>query len=356
MSAPAAASRTWVVIVVAAVFLAVGALAGYELRAPTTSSPQAASPETLSVTAAGTLGTVFPQIADALGNNSPGVQVPSASQQYEGSILALNAIAQLHQSYDVAAAADYHLIPSILEPSLAGWEVGFATTPEALAYDASASALAGINTTNWAQKIEQPGVVMGVANASTDPNGYNEIFTLQLEGMAVNGSLSSVYGHFFTTPVGSYAVPNPTTAKLEPETQASLLLSTHVVQAFIIYQSYAVSHHLAYVPLSPSVSLGATDATSITAYAQASTSILTASGSLQKVTGAPVIFSVTVPTGAPNPELGNQFVDLLLAPEGGRLLVAAGFTPLTPGWLQSTGPVPSQVIADTQPFPAGLLS
>ncbi|MCI4331572.1 MAG: extracellular solute-binding protein [Thermoplasmata archaeon] len=342
------------VIIVAAAFLLVGVAVGYELRGPAPSSPQAQASQTLSVTAAGTLGTVFPQVADALANNSPGVQVPSASQQYEGSILALNAIAQLHQSYDVAAAADYHLIPSLLESSNAGWEVGFASTPEALAYDPTASALSGINATNWPQKIGQPGVRMGVANASTDPNGYNEIFSLQLEGLEQNGSLASVYGHFFTTPVGSYAVTNPATAKIEPETQAALLLSTHVVQVFIIYQSYAVSHHLSYVPLDHSVSLGSTAPADVTNYAKASTEILTASGATQLVRGAPVIFSATVPTNAPNPQLGTEFVDLLISAEGGQLLQAAGFTPLVPAWLQSIGTVPPEIIGATQPFPASL--
>lgn len=343
-----------VVFVVAVIALLAGLAAGYELRGASPAPAISTASTTLSITAAGTLGTVFPQVADALANDTPGVSVPSASQQYEGSILALNAIAQLHQSYDVAAAADYHLIPSLLESSHAAWEVGFATTPEALAYDPTVSALAGINTTNWAAKIEQSGIVMGVANASTDPNGYNEIFTLQLEGLATGGSLDSVYGHFFSTPVGSYAVPVAATAKLESETMAATLLSTHVVQVFIIYQSYAVEHHLSYVPLDPAVSLGSTSGASITAYAKASTAILTASGGQEVVSGAPVIFAATVPIGAPNATLGTQFVDFLLSPAGGAILAAGGFTPLAPAWLQSTGTVPAWLLPDTQPFPSTL--
>src|SRR4029077_19119746 len=121
------------------------------------------------------------QVANLLSNETPGISVPIASQQYQGSLLALGAISDLHHTYDVAASADQRLISRMLEPTYASWMVAFATSPEVLAYDPTNSAFSGINTSNWATKIVEPGLHMGIANASTDPNGYNEIFVLQLE-------------------------------------------------------------------------------------------------------------------------------------------------------------------------------
>lgn len=344
-----------VVGVIAVACLVVGGAIGYVLHAQSANPKPSATSTTLSITAAGTLGTLFPTVANALVNETPGSSAPLAAQQYQGSLNALAAISSLRQTFDIAAAADFRLVPHLLEPSWASWEVVFASTPEALAYDPSAPALAGINSTNWAAKVSTPGVVMGVANASTDPNGYNEIFVLELEGLLLNGSLNSVYGHFFSTPPGSFAIPNPATAHVEPETQAATLLGAHQVQAFIIYQSYAVSHHLAYVALDPRVSLGSLNVSLLPGYAKASTTIQGANGSTI-VQGAPVAFAASVPKNAPNATLGELFLHLLLSPQGEALISAAGFLPILPGWTDRPSALPGLIAPDCVPLPASLLA
>jgi molybdate/tungstate transport system substrate-binding protein len=342
-------------VLVGLVALAGGFAGGYYWVHPGGGHGGGAPPgsSTVSITAAGTLGTLFPRIADAVVNETPSVQAPIAAQQYQGSLAALAQVAQLHQTYDIAAAADFRLIPRLLEPTYAGFECVFATTPEALAYDPSVAAFAGINTTNWPQKLLSSGKPLAIANASTDPNGYNEIFVLQLEGLLQNGSLSALYGHFFSTPVGALAVPNPATTLVEPETQAAALLTTHAVSSFIIYKSYAVAHHLSYVSFDPMVGLGSLDNASITNYAKASTAILVPNGTLT-ISGAPVAFSATVPLNAPNATLGIQFLNLLLSPQGSALIQAAGFSPVFPAWTDRLAAVPLGLQPDVLPLPSVL--
>ena len=318
----------WVGIIALTCVLA-GAVVGYELRdGPTPSANPPGSP-ILSITAAGTLGSVFPAVATLLANESPGVQAPLAAQQYQGSLAALAAITKLHGAYDVAAAADLRLIPSLLEPAWATWEVVFASSPVVLVYDPAVAALAGLNGTNWADRIQAPGILLGVANASVDPNGYNAIFALELQGLVFNGSLNAVYGHFFTTPPGSLAVPNPATTRVVAETQVAALLVTHQIQASLTYESYAVSENLTFVRLDPRVDLGSFDAALVTGYEQASTTIRSGNGTVRK-TGFPVAYAVTVPTNAPNATLGQLFVHLVLSSLGAALLEAHGFVPLLP--------------------------
>lgn len=306
-----------------------GALAGYELRGgPLPSASPGGSP-VLSITAAGTLGTLFPRVASLLANESPGVQAPLAAQQYQGSLAALATITKLHGTFDVAAAADLRLIPSLLEPTWASWEVVFASSPVVLAYDPSVAGFAGLNGTNWADRIQTPGILLGVANASVDPNGYNAIFALELQGLTFNGSPDAVYGHFFTTPPGSLASANPATTRVVPETQVATLLGTHQIQASLTYEAYAVSHSLSYVSLDPRVNLGSLDAASVAGYAKATTTILRGNGTVLQP-GFPVTFAATVPSNAPNATLGQLFVHLLISPEGTSLLKANGFEPLLP--------------------------
>ncbi|MCI4320061.1 MAG: extracellular solute-binding protein [Thermoplasmata archaeon] len=348
-------SLALVAVIVAVLAAAAGFTAGYLLRPTTASSPGAPSAPTgtLSITAAGTLGTLFPAVANQLANESPGITVTLASQQYQGSLAALAAITQLHNTFDVAAAADYRLIPSQLEPNYAAREYVFATTPEVLAYDPTSTALTGVNTTNWPEKITASGFRLAIANASTDPNGYNEIFVLELQGGLSMGSLGALYGHFFTTPVGQLAEPNPTTTVVEPETQAATLLTTHQVAAFIIYRSYALSHHLSFVDFDPHVGLGNLSLGTSGSYGAASTSILTANGT-KLIHGAPVAFAVTVPSNAPNAAIGTLFVHLLLSAEGGRFVTQAGFVAISPAWVDNAAGQSSWIAPEVVTLPSAL--
>ncbi|MGI0151612.1 MAG: substrate-binding domain-containing protein, partial [Thermoplasmata archaeon] len=335
---------------------------GYEARGSSSANLGPPAPDSgsgvLSIVGAGTLGDAFPALASLLVNQTAGVSIPSTAQEYEGSLAALGLVASSPTGYDVAASADYRLIPQLLEPKYSSWEVLFASDPEVLTYDPSVSALAGINTSNWAEKIQSPGVLLGVANATTDPTGYNEIFTLELEGLLENGSEGAVYGHFFEGAPGTLASVNPSHAKVESETEVASLLSLHEISAFITYRSYAISHDLAYVPLDPRVNLGSFSPTDEAGYANATTMILSSSGGTVLVTGAPVAFSATVPSNAPNATLGVLFVHLALSSEGEALLQAMGFTPLVPGYAVGPGSLPTilqpEVVGIPSVLPGGL--
>jgi molybdate/tungstate transport system substrate-binding protein len=348
-----------VVIVVAAAVGGLGFYAGYEYRGSPAASPSAVENSTLAVLGAGTLDTVFPELASALVNETPGVSAPFATQTYEGSIDVTTAISSLGAKADVAAVADYRLIPAQLEPKYAGYEIVFATTPEALVYNASLAAFDGINASNWGTKLISDVTTSGNApfavwNASTDPNGYNEIFSMELEGLLFGGgNLSAVYGHFYSGTPGAFAVPNPSVTRVAKESQAATLIHTGVVSALITYQAYAVLNDLHYVSFDPIVGLLASNATALADYAKLSTTILDASGGTMSVVGAPVLFGVTVPSNAPSPALGAAFVHLLLSPEGGAILSAKGaFTPIFPGWVDRPSVVPSVLAPDVTPLPS----
>ncbi|MCI4372170.1 MAG: substrate-binding domain-containing protein [Thermoplasmata archaeon] len=347
-----------VVLVVALAALAGGFGAGYEYRGSPASNTQATVNSTLSILGAGTLDTLFPQLASALANETPGILTPSASQTYEGSIDITTAITGTGAMADVAAVADYRLVPQLLEPKFAGYEVVFGSTPEVLAYNASLPAFQGINSTNWGQKLitdvtTSGNKPMGVWNASTDPNGYNEIFSMELQGMLYNGSSSAIYSHFYSGTSAQVAVPNPATAILEHESQAATLVKTGVISAVITYRSYAVVNHLSFVSFDPIVGLVANNSSALADYAQLTTQILTSTGGTQSVAAAPVLFAVTVPLNAPNPALGAAFLHLLLSPQGAAILSEGGaFTPIFPGWSDRPGAVPSVLAPDVTGLPA----
>jgi molybdate/tungstate transport system substrate-binding protein len=347
-----------VVIVIAVAAGALGFVGGYEYRGSPASSPSSTVNSTLSILGAGTLDTLFPQLAGELVNESAGtVSAPTVAQTYEGSIDITTAITQTHALTDVAAVADYRLIPSWLEPTYASYEIVFGTTPEVLAYNASLPAFNGINSTNWAQKLiadvsTSGNKPMGIWNASTDPNGYNEIFAMELQGMLYNGSTSAIYSHFYTTGANGVAAGNSNTI-IEHESQAATLVKTGVISAVITYRSYAIVNGMSYVSFNPIVGLVANNSTALADYAKLSTDILSSTGGTQSVAPAPVLFSITVPLNAPNPALGAAFVHLLLSPQGSAVLSEGGaFTPIFPGWSNDPGAVPAVLAPDVTGLPA----
>jgi molybdate/tungstate transport system substrate-binding protein len=344
-----------VVIVVAAGLGGVGFYAGYEYRGSPTASTSAVESSTLSILGAGTLDTIFPEIANQLVNETPGISAPAAAQNYEGSLDITSAITSLGALADVAAVADFRLIPGMLEPKYASWEVVFATTPEVLAWEPGNSAFDGATAANWPSLLMNASakVPMGIWNASTDPNGYNEIFSMMLEGMLYDGgNISAVYGHFYSGAPGTVASGLSNTL-IEHESQAAALLATGTVSAVITYRSYAVVNHLAYVSFNPIVGLLANNSTALADYAKLSTQITPSLGVLETVYPAPVLFAATVPLNAPNPTLGAGFLHLLLSPQGAAYLSAGGaFTAIFPGWSDNPSAVPPVLAPDVTALPS----
>ena len=346
-----------VVILIAAAAAGVGFVGGYEYRASPAAMSAAVENSTLSLLGAGTLGTLFPMLASALVNETPGISAPAAAQTYEGSLDVANAITSLGAAVDVAALADFRLAPQLLEPAHAGYEVVFGATPEVLVYDPSVAAFAGVNQSNWGTKLVTDVDTAGNApfavwNASTDPNGYNEIFSLELQGLLYAANATSYYSIFYTG--GSSAPAAPVTGKaiVEKESQAATLIHTGVVSALITYRAYAVANDLSYVSLNPIVGLAANDSSALADYAKLATMIVASSGGFTSITPAPVLFAATVPLNAPNPALGAAFLHLLLSPEGAAILDAGGaFTPIFPGWSDNPSALPPVLAPDVTSLP-----
>jgi molybdate/tungstate transport system substrate-binding protein len=347
-----------VVILVAAGAAGLGFAAGYEYKTSPAASPAAVANSTLSLLGAATLDTLFPELANELVNETPGISAPAAAQTYEGSLDITTAITTLASLADVAAVADYRLVPQLLEPKFANYEVVFGATPEVLVYNPSIAAFDGINESNWAEKLVTDVTTHGNApfavwNASTDPNGYNEIFSLELQGLLYNGSASTFYNTFYGGASGTPAVPSSSTTLPEHESQAATLLNTGIVSAAITYRSYAVVSHLSYVSFNPIVGLYSNNTTALADYAKLSTTIISSSGSFATVVPAPVLFAITVPTNAPNPTLGAEFIHLLLSPQGSAIISQGGaFTPIFPGWSDAPSSVPSVLAPDVTALPS----
>ncbi len=332
---PLVRNAVFVAVVVA---VGISGFAGGWVLKPTSSS---SGTQTLWVVGAGSLAPILPSFVSSFVNATPGVSSPVSAQLYEGSSTAASSLAGGNQPYDVFVAADFRTIPQDIEtpaPSVASWEVVFASDPMVLAYAPSDSALAGINGANWYNVINHTGIILGAPNASSDPLGANAIFTLELQDHAA-GLGGALYSRFFTGAQGALAGPTSQTSYVS-EDVAGTALSSGEVDVFLIYRSFAVADHLAYVNLSSSVNLGNTSSTSVASYQGVSTTVLSGTGTKVEK-GAPVLFSLTVPSTAKSVALGELFAAYLLSNTTAAAWGHLGFVPLAPEWSDRPASVPA---------------
>src|SRR5262252_4045164 len=101
-------------------------------------------------------------------------------QENAGSLETARKLTELGKIPDVVAVADYEVIPLLLIPSHATWYAKFAHNRMVLAYEDRSRGAAEINASNWWQVITRPGVQVGRADPSLDPNGYRTLLVWQL--------------------------------------------------------------------------------------------------------------------------------------------------------------------------------
>ncbi len=285
---------------------------------------------TLLIDAAGTLQVPFNGIV----NNVVRSQYSTLSYNYifEGSRLAANEITQANKSFDIFASADYRIIPEQLIPSHASWYIIFASNAMSVVYTNHSKSAGEITPQNWYQVITQPGVVVGVSNKDTDPSGSQAIIMLQLAGLLYYQNSSYLYDQLYVTKAAQHQlviVPTETTLDAQLETGA--------VDYVLTYSSEAISHKFQYLTLDPKVDLS--DLSQADWYATAN---VTVSG--KQVTGAPILYALTIPNNSPDTSMAIAFVKALFSSQGQQILSASGLKPLNPVYIYNQSAVPTDII------------
>jgi molybdate/tungstate transport system substrate-binding protein len=105
------------------------------------------------------------------------------------------------------------------------------------------------------------------------------------------------------------------------------------------YTSVAAQHSLKYVELPPEINLA--DANFKDFYAQAEVEIAgTEPGTTITVTGAPVVYGVTIPKNFPRMDIAIAWVEFLLGPEGIKIMEDNGQPPVVPAQTNDVSKLP----------------
>jgi molybdate/tungstate transport system substrate-binding protein len=235
----------------------------------------------------------------------------TVEQEAAGSLESARKLTELQRIPDIIAVADYEVFPSILMPVHATWYARFARNRMVLAYTDRSSGAAEITPENWWRVITRPGVEVGRAEPNVDPAGYRTLMVWQLAER-----------HYKEPGLASRLAENSGPRNVRPKSAdlVALLQSNDLDYAWE-YESVALQLGLRYVRLPEQIDLGSpADSAN---YAQAVVRVAGRSRSdTLTLRGQPIVYALSIPKGAPHPELAARVVTWLLAPEGRRILRA----------------------------------
>jgi molybdate/tungstate transport system substrate-binding protein len=280
---------------------------------------------------AGSLAVPVKELSAAFHKEHPGVNIVSEAS---GSRDAARKVSQLGRQADLVMSADYSVIDTLLMPEFASWDVIFARNTMVIAYTAQSEYASEINAKNWYQVLQRKGVIYGHSDPNVDPCGYRTLLVWHLA--------QTYYG----VP-GLYKdlVADCPPANIRPkEVDLVPLLQSGDMDYAFEYQSVAVQHGLKYISLPEKINLSHAEDADF--YKQASVEINGAQpGTTMTVTGAPILYGVTMVKNAPHPQIAVAFLEFLFGPKGQAILEQCGQPPV----------VPAQVEAGKADLPAALV-
>ena len=247
-------------------------------------------------------------------------------QENAGSLETARKLTELGKIPDVVAVADYEVLPLLLIPDHAMWYAKFARNRMVLAYEDKSRGASEITTDNWWQVVTRPGVQVGRADPSLDPNGYRTLLVWQLAE------------RYYRQPglAASMLASAPARNVRPKEADLVGLLQAGEFDYIWSYESIAQGVGARYVTLPEAIDLGSPADSA--AYAVASVRI--AGKTLRDsvtMRGQPIVYAFTVPTHAPHPAIAAKFVAFLASPDGKRVLRAAKLDVLDQYLLVGTG-------------------
>jgi tungstate transport system substrate-binding protein len=265
-----------------------------------------------------------------------------------GSGALVDKVNKQNQKADVLASADYSLISKYLYPANATSYVNFAKNTIVLCYTDQSKYSQEINKDNWYMILARDGVSYAISDPKSDPAGYRSLMTIGLAEGNYN------YPFIFDTLVKPYSKITKTSSKntwtIDVTTTApdgkkltitptgpdiAPLIKDGKVDYGFEYSSVAVQSGLKYVKLPPEIDLS--DPARMAVYQTMQVKRPSGTTTVTEV-GMPIIYAVTVPVSARTPDMGYEFVKLLVSSDGQAVLNADGQTPIVPA--EAYGSVP----------------
>lgn len=265
---------------------------------------------------AGSLAVPVDKLADEFEAIHPLVQIQSEAA---GSRTTARKVSELNRQADLVMSADYLVINTLLIPEFADWNVLFARNSMVIAFTDKSRYAAEITTANWYKILLKEDTTVGRSNPNADPNGYRTLMVWQL-------------AEFYYDLPGLYLQleqSSPPENIRPKETDLIALLQTGDLDYAFSYLSIATQHELEFVTLPEEINLGSSLLADF--YRKAEVFLDGEQpGEFISRLGGPIVYGLTIPKDAPNPNLALAFLTFMFSSEGQDILEDQGLIPLQP--------------------------
>ena len=230
-------------------------------------------------------------------------------QESAGSLESARKLTELRKIPDVIALADHKVFPQLLVPAHTTWYAAFARNRMVLAHTARSRFANEITADNWWEVLLRPGVETGRSDPDLDPNGYRTLLVFQLAEI-----------HYDRPGLARRLLDAAPMRNVRPkEVDLVALLQAGELDYIWSYESVAQAASLAYVRLPDEVDLGSPADSTFYARAEVRVAGTERTDSIT-FRGEPIVYALSIPTGAPHRALAERFVAYLLSPDGASVL------------------------------------
>ncbi len=264
---------------------------------------------TLSVLYAGSLGAV---IDKGLGPAVERATRYRVQGEGHGSVAAARMIRDRLRTPDVFISADPVVNSTILmgpdNRNLVDWYLTFAAADLVIGYNPKSRfkddfERARAGTLPWYGVLARPGVKLGRTDPNLDPKGYRALFLFELaERHYQKPGLVALLG----------GPTNP--AQIFPEPELLIRMESGQLDAAVSYRHEVVAHRLPFIELPDEVNQSNPRFAALYRERRYTTD------RGMTVTGVPILFTITIPTTAPNASGALAFVRFVLSQHGGATL------------------------------------
>jgi len=261
-----------------------------------------------------------------------------------GSIQVIRSVTELGQDIDLAAVADYQLIPLLMYQAqmpdksgpYADWCIKFATNKLGIAYTANSQYSAEINAQNWYEILSRPDVRIGLADPRIDSLGYRALIAIQLaqDYYQDNTLFKKLIIDNFSTGFEVTTIQGITTIKvpqLVKPTEKRISLRSYSIQLLALlesgdidygfeYESVAKQRGLKFLELPPEIALSSREFADRYKQVRVELGFQRFATIEPRFEGAQIIYGITIPRNAKHPQEAEKFLEFLLGPDGQRIL------------------------------------
>lgn len=285
--------------------------------------------QSLLILHAGSLSVPFKQMSQAFMEEYPGVAIRT---EVAGSRTCARKITELDSPADVMASADSEVIKSLLIPDYADYCIDFATNEMVIMYREDSPEANRLTENNWFEIILRPEIEYGHSDPNADPCGYRSMLTWQLAEM------------YYKVP-GLYQdlISNRPLKNIRPkEVDLLSLLEIRELDYIFIYRSVAEQHRGQYLLLPDEINLKSFEHA---AHYQTVSFELTGRKPGETIIrkGAPMVYGITIPKTAQNPELAVKFIAFVLGSQGQRIMQENGQPEFVPASVDHFDALPSEL-------------